>query len=301
MSKWLKVNEKIAASFGVDAARAFEVKPLGGAQLTVVHIVSCYEHGNSRVVLAPDDAFMVMLYLGDARHCDIASDGSLGAIKTYANGSICLVSLAKGAAISIDGRLDVLIFHIPVSHLAELAEEAGEPRIDDFMICRGLHDQVIHNMGAALMPLFDMPDQARDMLVPHIGLAFLAHLAHRYGLSPAQSLSASGRLTPLQEKRIKTYINTNLSREISLANISIASGFSVEDLSYGFEQTTGHPIGEWLLEIRIARAKSYLVKTAETIGEVAQVCGFKDQVAFVESFTRVTGVGPGEWRLLNRH
>ena len=297
----MKVNDKIAASFGVDAARAFVVKPLGGAQLTIVHIVNCYEHGNSLVVLAPDDAFLVMLYLRDARHCDIASDGSLGPIRTYENGSICLVSLARGAAISIDGRLDVLIFHIPVSHLTELAEEVGEPQIDHFSICRGLHDQVIHNMGAALMPLFDMPDEARDALVPHIGLAFLAHLGHRYGRSPAQSLSASGQLTPLQEKRIKTYINANLSREISLADISIASGFSVEDLSHGFEQTTGRPVVEWLLETRIARAKSYLVKTAETIGQVAEVCGFKDQSAFVESFTRVTGVAPGEWRLRNRH
>lgn len=297
----MKVNEKIAASFGVDAARAFIVKPLGEAQLTVLHIEKCYEHGDSQVVLAADNAFMVMLYLRDAQHCDIASDGSLGPTKTYANGSICLVSLAKGAAISVEGTLDVLIFHIPVSHLAELAEEAGEPRIDDLSICRGLHDQVIHNMGAALMPLFDMPDQARDTLVPHIGLAFLAHIAHRYGRSPAQSLSASGRLTPLQEKRIKTYINTNLSRDIGIEDIAIASGFSVPDLSSGFEKTTGQSVDGWLLETRIARAMSYLAKTGESTSQIAEVCGFKDPISFAETFTSATGFAPGEWRLRNRH
>ncbi|MGQ4815078.1 helix-turn-helix transcriptional regulator [Agrobacterium vitis] len=301
MSEWLAVSEKIAASFGVKAARALVIRPLRDAQLTVVHIQRCYEHGNSRVILEPDNAFLVMLYLEDAEHSDIVSEERLEPIKIYPKASICLVSLKQGAAISINGRLDVLAFHVPVAHLAELTEEAGEPRVDDFLTCRGLHDQVISNMGAALMPLFDMPDEVRDTLVPHIGLAFIAHLAHKYGRSPSQHLSASGQLNSMQEERIKTYINTNLSRNIGLEDISVASGFSIEELCSGFEETTGQSIGEWLLASRIARAKAYLTKTGESIDQVAETCGFRNQTSFVESFTHSVGVTPDEWRSRDRH
>jgi len=301
VSEWLAVSEKIAASFGAKAARALVIRPLRDAHLTVVHLQQCYEHGNSRVILEPDNAFLVMLYLEDAEHSDIGLDERLEPIKIYPKASICLVSLKQGAAISINGQLDVLAFHVPIAHLAELTEEAGEPRIDDFLICRGLHDQVIRNMGAALMPMFDMPDEVRDTLVPHIGLAFIAHLAHKYGRSPAQHLSASGQFTSMQEKRIKTYINTNLSRDIGLEDISVASGFSVEELSSGFEETTGQSISEWLLASRIARAKAYLTKTGESIDQVAEACGFSDQATFIENFTHSVGVTPDEWRSRNRH
>ncbi|MCL6653266.1 AraC family transcriptional regulator [Agrobacterium rubi] len=297
----MAVSEKIAASFGVKAARALVIRPLRDAQLTVVHLQQSYEHGNSRVILEPDNAFLVMLYLEDAEHSDIGLDERLEPIKIYPEASICLVSLKLGAAISINGQLNVLAFHVPFSHLAELTEEAGEPRIDDFLTCRGLHDQVIRNMGAALMPMFDIPDEVRNTLVPHIGLAFIAHLAHKYGRSPAQSLSASGQFTTMQEKRIKTYINTNLSRDIGLEDISVASGFSVEELSSGFKETTGQSIGEWLLASRIARAKAYLTKTGESIDQVAEACGFMDEATFIQSFMQSVGVTPGEWRSRNRH
>lgn len=297
----MAVSEKIAAGFGTEAARALVIRPLREANLTVLHLDHEYENSNGRVILEPDNAFLVMLYLADAQHSDIGSDERLEPVKTYPEASICLVSLKQGAAISINGRLNVLVFHVPVAHLAELAEEAGEPMVDDFLICRGLHDQVIRNMGAALMPMFDMPDEVRDTLVPHIGLAFIAHIAHKYGRSPAQHLSPSRQLTSLQEKRIKTYIATNLSRDINLTDISMASGFSVEDLSLGFEETTGQSIGDWLLATRIARAQSYLTKTGESIDQVADACGFRDERTFLETFTNTVGVTPHVWRSRHRH
>jgi AraC-like DNA-binding protein len=301
VSEWLEVSEKIAASFGVGAVRALVIKPLRNAELTVVHFQKCYRPDNSRVILEPDNAFLVLLYLEDTNHSDIGPDDLLGPVKTFPKSSICLVSLKQGAAISINGHIDVLAFYIPTAHLVELTEEAGEPHIDDFLICRGLHDQVVRNIGAALMPMFDMPCEVRDTLVPHIGLAFIAHIAHKYGRSPAQQLSSSRQLTEMQEKRIKTYINSNLSRDIDVEDIALASGFLVEDLSLGFEETTGQSITGWLLATRIARAQSYLTKTGESVDHVAVVCGFKDRTTFIENFNHGVGVTPDEWRSRNRH
>ncbi|WP_244490143.1 AraC family transcriptional regulator [Rhizobium sp. Root483D2] len=301
VSEALAAGDGIAAGFGIPTARTLVIRPLRDAHLSVVHLDRFYEDGDAPVLLPPDDAFLVMLYLIDVDHCDIWSDRPPAPVKTYAKGSICLISLKNGSAISVRGRFEALAFHIPSAHLAELTEEAGEPQIDNLEICRGIDDQIIRNIGAALMPMFDMPDEVRDMLLPHVGLAFNAHLAHRYGRSPAQSLAPSGRLTSMQEKRIKTYITANLSRPMTIHQIADASGFHADDLCSGFLAATGQPVLEWISECRVNMAKSFLSKSGEPIAKIAEICGFSDEDVLIEIFQKVAGMAPQEWRSRNRH
>ncbi|MGO8330347.1 hypothetical protein ACC811_36810, partial [Rhizobium ruizarguesonis] len=72
-----------------------------------------------------DDAFLLMLYLVDVDHLDIRPDQTVSPLKTYPKGSVCLISLRHGAAISIRCHFEALAFHIPNSHFAELAEKAS--------------------------------------------------------------------------------------------------------------------------------------------------------------------------------
>ncbi|MES5047523.1 AraC family transcriptional regulator [Rhizobium nepotum] len=300
MSEAVAVSERIAACFGIDAARALVIQPLCESRLAVVHLDQPCD-GEHSVFLPADDAFLVMLYLVDVDHCDVLLDGTRMPAKTYAKGSMCLISLTNGAGISIKGRFEALAFHIPSTLFVELAEEAGEPRVYDLVTCRGIDDQVVRNIGGALMPMFEMPDEVRDTLLPHVGLALSAHLSHRYGRSPAQYLSGTGRLSPLQEKRVKAYIAANISGQTTVEKIAEACGFSVEDLCSGFLKTTGQPVSEWIAAYRISRAKSQLSSTGETIARIAGACGFRDENEFVASFTRALGAPPAEWRARNRH
>ena len=125
VSEALAAGDGIAAGFGIPTARTLVIRPLRDAHLSVVHLDRFYEDGDAPVLLPPDDAFLVMLYLIDVDHCDIWSDRPPAPVKTYAKGSICLISLKNGSAISVRGRFEALAFHIPSAHLAELTEEGG--------------------------------------------------------------------------------------------------------------------------------------------------------------------------------
>lgn len=183
MSEALPTGDRIADCFGANNARSLVTRPLRGAELTVTHLSRRYEHADTPVILPADDAFLVVLYMIDVEHRDIWPDRLPAPVKRYPQGSICLISLKQGAAIAVSGRFEAIVFHVPCSHLAELADKAGEPRVDDLAICRGTEDRTIRDIGAALMPLFDTPDEAGERLLPHVGLAFSAHIAHRYGRS----------------------------------------------------------------------------------------------------------------------
>ena len=179
--KHLPGGEKIAEYFGAENAQSLVTRPLRGAELAISHLRCHYEDGERPVVLPADDAYLVVLYLIDVEHRDIWPDRPPAPIRLYPKDSICLVSLEQGAAIAIRGRFEAIIFHVPRQHLAELADKAGEPRVDGLMICRGIEDRTVRDIGAALMPLFDVADDVEDRLLMHIGLAFNAHIAHRYG------------------------------------------------------------------------------------------------------------------------
>lgn len=235
VSEALAVGEKIAACFGVDDFRCLSTRPLRAAELAIGHFSHLYEENSPPVILPADDAFLVMLYLIDVEHQDIWPDRPPAPFKIYPKGSICLISLKEGASIAVRGRFEALAFHIPISHLAELAEEIGEQRVASLKTCRGMEDQIIRDLGAALMPVFDMPeDDMKATLLAHVGLAFNAHIVHRYGLSPQPTLSANKCLT------------AHSRTGYTIAQVAAACGFETElEFATTFEAATGSTPLQW--------------------------------------------------------
>lgn len=181
LSDILAAGAKIAGCFGAEGAPTLATWPLGGAQLSITHVRRQYGATDPSVVLPAENAYLVVLYLIDTEHCDVWPDRPPSPRKLYPQGSICLIRLHQGAAIAINGPFEALVFHIPCAHLDELTERAGEPHVDNLAICRGVEDRTIRDIGAALMPMFARGGDAEARLLAHVGLAFNAHLAHRYG------------------------------------------------------------------------------------------------------------------------
>ena len=150
--------------------------------MTVGYVLRDYTGQDLAVTIPADDAFLIMLYLTDVEHSDIWPNRPPTPLKMYPRGSICLISLSRGASIAVQGTLEALVIHLPRQHLPELADHTGEPAIDDLGTCRGMEDPTVRDIGAALLPLIHQ-DQADGSLINHIALALNAHMAHRYGRS----------------------------------------------------------------------------------------------------------------------
>ncbi|HTI98079.1 MAG TPA: AraC family transcriptional regulator [Dongiaceae bacterium] len=78
-----------------------------------------------------------------------------------------------------------------------------------------------------------------------------------------------------------------LAREL---NISYSS------FRHTFQQHTGSSPHQYLLELRLARARNLLEQTSCSIKEIAQQAGFEDEHYFCRFFKQKTGVTPGQWR-----
>ena len=63
-----------------------------------------------------------------------------------------------------------------------------------------------------------------------------------------------------------------------------------------FKRTTGVPPMQFMLQIRIDRAKELLDFTDKSIGEIAEASGFHDQNYFARTFKKITGMSPSQFR-----
>ncbi len=93
---------------------------------------------------------------------------------------------------------------------------------------------------------------------------------------------------------IVTYINENLSGDLSID--SIASRFYINRyyLMHNFKNQTGYTLHGYILQKRLAKA-SALIKKGLMAANVSEQCGFNDYSTFVRAFKKSFGLSPKQY------
>lgn len=97
-------------------------------------------------------------------------------------------------------------------------------------------------------------------------------------------------------RKALSYIHTNFTRDLSLAEIATHTGVSKSHLCRIFPQYAGEHFNTYLQRLRIERAKELLRLTDEHIYEIAAKVGFWDSRYFSKVFRDFTGLSPSEYR-----
>ncbi len=288
--------------FGVPEAAALEVVPVDSAVFCATKLTKTPRDGQVQEVRIPaSDAYLLMIYLKDAFHADIGKDGTRTAVNCYPRGSICLVDLFDGAAIELHGDLHALAFFLPKKLFLEVAKISSFTKISR-LICKRRHpDEVLSNLAAALVPLFDAGRLVLPALLRSMALAICAHLLQDYCEKSMRNGVSPSSLSVGQEKAAKEYMIENLGRELSVAEIASVAGLSPNHFTQEFRKATGTTPHQWLMKIRIDHAKDLLPVSALTLKDIAEECGFTDQSHFTKVFARETGSTPAAWRTMKSH
>lgn len=90
------------------------------------------------------------------------------------------------------------------------------------------------------------------------------------------------------------YIDSNLTRDLSLDKISEDLSISKYHLSHTFKNNTGTTLYQYILIKRIALAKKLLLD-GKNVTEACQESGFNDYSNFIRTFKKETGLSPGNF------
>jgi len=97
-------------------------------------------------------------------------------------------------------------------------------------------------------------------------------------------------------KKIILFIRKNLTEKISLEDIAKKLFITKEHLSRLFKKEMGITISEYIIKTKIEEAKKMLKNTDHNILDIAQLLNFANSSHFSNSFKKITGVSPTDYR-----
>jgi AraC family transcriptional regulator len=117
------------------------------------------------------------------------------------------------------------------------------------------------------------------------------HLLRTYTTQYREARSPQS-LTQQQVARAIDYLHSHLDQDISLEVLAQTVNISPSHLRRLFKQATGMAPHQYLIHLRVNRAKKLLLTRSFSINEVAAEVGFADQSHLHRHFKRIFGVTP---------
>lgn len=99
---------------------------------------------------------------------------------------------------------------------------------------------------------------------------------------------------------VEQYLDGHFGENITLEETAKLFFVSPWHLSRVFKRETSYNFKQYLLRLRLGEAQMRLSSTEQSIGEIAQACGFHDPAYFSRLFTSHIGISPGRYRRMRK-
>lgn len=96
--------------------------------------------------------------------------------------------------------------------------------------------------------------------------------------------------------RVLDYIEANIHRQITIAELAKVSALSTYHFARSFKLATGFTPIHYIAARRAEAAKALLKKPEISLAEIAYACGYASQSHMTTAFKAIAGVTPGQYR-----
>ncbi|MBA2938265.1 helix-turn-helix domain-containing protein [Paenibacillus sp. CGMCC 1.16610] len=143
----------------------------------------------------------------------------------------------------------------------------------------------------------------KDYLLKPVEMEAMADCLGRWIQGKAMLKEASGGTESSLEtaemsviEQVQQFVAANLAKEITLTDAAALVHLNPSYLSQLFKQQTGGKFVDYVILMRMEEAKRLLIKTALRVSEIAERLGYGDIAYFSNTFKKLTGSSPLEYR-----
>ena len=112
----------------------------------------------------------------------------------------------------------------------------------------------------------------------------------------AQTHETTGTLPGSRLRRVTEYIEANLDKDLTLAELAAVVYMSRFHFARLFKYSTGVPPHRFVVRQRIVRARACLATQGLSVAQISRLVGFRTPSHFTTVFRRTLGLTPGAYR-----
>jgi AraC family transcriptional regulator len=191
---------------------------------------------------------------------------------------------------------EFLMLSLDPSFVELVASESGAANHVELIRRLGIHDAQIEHICLAFKAELETGCPSGRLYGDALAVALAARLLGEYAEHVPNTNSPSAGLPAYKLRRVIEYINDNLTKDLTLAEIAQVAGMNPHYFSRAFRQSTGIPPHRYVMNSRIEKAKRLLTDDELSLVEVGLSVGFQNQSHFTTLFHKLTGVTPKAYR-----
>jgi AraC family transcriptional regulator len=190
-----------------------------------------------------------------------------------------------------------LLLHTQPELLRRVASESGLD-IDAVGILSRfqIRDAQIEHIGWALMAEVEQDYPNGRLYIDSLATALAVQLLSRHSSASREGVPPKEGLSEKRLKRVLSYIEDNLERNLSLEDIAAEAELSTSHLKALFRKSMGIPLHQYVIRQRVERAATLLREGRLPISQIARQTGFAHQSHLAMHMRRIFGVSPREFR-----
>lgn len=191
----------------------------------------------------------------------------------------------------------------PMRHLMlTLPKEAFEPwKIDSCAFFsgasreEGFEDKLLSEIVRALWLEVRGNNSNGALYADSLRMTLVAALVRR-SQDEAMRGQIGRRLSRAELALLHAFLADRLDDDVCLADLAKRVQMKERSFATAFKSATGQTPHQYLIRMRIDRAKDHLANSAMTIWEIAYATGFADQAHLTSVFRRHVGLPPAKYR-----
>lgn len=191
------------------------------------------------------------------------------------HGQFCVVPAGASTRWTVSRPAQSLLLRLAPSLLQETAETLGlGSQGGELAPSIHIRDPHIERIGWMMQSEDREAYPGGHLFADSLAAALAVRLLTLQSRKPVSKSSTARALPAWRLRKVFEYIEANLDQDLRLADLAGVAGFSLSHFKPLFKQATGMPAHRYVLERRVARARSLMLEGKCSATEIALQAGF---------------------------
>ena len=212
-------------------------------------------------------------------------------------GEAFLVSPNQEHTLDWQNKAELTLFYLHPLFFANTVNESMKNKQFKISNCfKIIDDLIIREIGSIFCFLCSLGLDTEKLYLENLANLFAVHLLKNHLSYDLKDFHNAPRLSIKKFNLIVEYIEANLSEKITLTDLAKVVNLGKFYFSHSFKNHTNMTPYDYVLQLRVKRAKRLLQSSDLPICDVALECGFGNQSHLAKHFRQKLGITPMNYR-----